>query len=172
MLPDRVVITPDSLTLSTSSTNITTALSINMLSITSTGSIAITLRMAAASSLALHGDSCKGEDSKSQFKAFRMARVEWDDAKRLANFDLFLEHNAEKWWESPAGITCNGTWIDVITGFLMKFSSIPEPVEGCTVLFERLVSCVLTRAELGTVTWDETKKKDIPNHAAWVQRIS
>ena len=84
-----------------------------MLAITSTGSTAITSRMAPMSSiatcLAFHGDGHEGEDSKSWFKAFRKATVEWDDVKRLMDFDLFLEHNAEKWWESPASIACNRT---------------------------------------------------------------
>ena len=75
------------------------------------------------------------------------------------------------WWESPAGVTCNGMWIDAVTGFLTKFPSIPELFEGCTILFEWLVSCVLTCVELGSVMWVETKKKDIPNHVAWAQRV-
>ena len=106
----------------------------------------------ATACLVFHGDGRKGEDSKSWFKAFRRATVEWNDAKRLMNFDLFLEHDAEEWWESPAGVACSGLWVAATNGFLMKFPSIPDPVEGCTMLFEQLVSCVLTCAELSRTT--------------------
>ena len=98
--------------------------------------------------------------------------VEWNDAKRLLNFDLFLEHDVEEWWESPVGVACSQMWATATNGFLMKFPSIPDLVERCTMLFEGLVSCVLTCAELGHTTWDETKKREMLNHAAWAQKIA
>ena len=139
-IPDRAIIIPDSPTLSTSSAYTTTESSLDTLSITTTRSMSLTSKMPATSSatnfLAFHGDGCEGEDSKSWFKSFRRATVEWDDAKRLVNFDLFLEHDAEEWWESPVGVTCSGTWATTTNGFLAKFPFIPDLVEGCTVLFE------------------------------------
>ena len=62
--------------------------------------------------------------------------VEWDDAKRLANFDLFLEHDVEEWWERLPSVTCSGTWATTTNRFLAIFYSIYDLVEGRNVLFD------------------------------------
>ncbi|KAF8580531.1 hypothetical protein K439DRAFT_1619752 [Ramaria rubella] len=118
-----------------------------------------------------HGNGHDGEDSKSWFKTFRRSTVDWDDPKKLENFDLYLEDEADKWWASAAGIACSTTWAAALAGFLTHFPSIPNAKEGQGIQFERLTRCVLTHQELGDMTWDDRKKKEVLNHTTWAQKI-
>ncbi|KAF8588767.1 hypothetical protein K439DRAFT_1613269 [Ramaria rubella] len=118
-----------------------------------------------------HGDGRDGEDSKLWFKTFRHSTIDWDNPKKLENFDLYLKDKVDKWWASAAGIACSTTWAAASAGFLTHFRSILDAKEGWGIQFERLTWCILTCQELGDTTWDDRKKKEVPNHTTWAQKI-
>ncbi|KIJ44955.1 hypothetical protein M422DRAFT_251579 [Sphaerobolus stellatus SS14] len=115
---------------------------------------------------AFHRDGREREDSRSWFKTFQRATVEWDDAKELKNFKLYLVDYAERWWEDSKTEACKTSWAAILEAFLKRFLSITDTQESKSIGFERLTACMLMEDELGKSTWNDNRKKDKPEHVA------
>ncbi|KIJ45537.1 hypothetical protein M422DRAFT_46600 [Sphaerobolus stellatus SS14] len=98
--------------------------------------------------------------------------VEWDDTKKLKNFELYLEDEAEKWWEDPRMTTRKESWAAASKAFSERFPSIKDTEESKTITYKHLIACVLKQDELGKTAWDENKKKDILTHTAWAHKMA
>ncbi|KIJ33907.1 hypothetical protein M422DRAFT_52223 [Sphaerobolus stellatus SS14] len=117
-----------------------------------------------------NGDGREGEDSKAWFKTFRRETVDWNEEKKKKNFELYLVGDAEKWIKDPK-TDSKVSWKALSEAFLKRFPSITDTEESKSMAYERLTACVLKEEELGKSTWDDNRKKDVPNHTAWAYKI-
>ncbi|KIJ47076.1 hypothetical protein M422DRAFT_249392 [Sphaerobolus stellatus SS14] len=86
--------------------------------------------------------------------------VEWDDMKKMKNFELYLEDNTERWWEDLKTATHKESWTTTSKAFLERFPSIKDMEESKTITYKHLVTCMLRQDELGKTAWDEAAYGD------------